>query len=133
MMEIYSREGSNDKPIVILDPLKGTVFLGGASLPENVLDVYSPILDWLEAYIQNPQPNTKIDFFFEYLNTASSHMIMRIFEKIKSLKTGCSDVCVNWHYLKGDHDMRDFGKELVEEANFPINIIDSDHFQIDLY
>lgn len=132
-MEVYSREGSKDKPIVILDPIKGTIFMGGASLPENVLEVYSPILNWMEAYIQNPQTRTRIDFFFEYLNTASSHMIMRIFEKIKSLNASKTEVSVNWHYLKGDHDMRDFGNELVEETELQINIIDSDHFQIDHY
>jgi len=132
-MEKYIQEGDKDKPIVILDPLAGSVFIGGPSLPENVLEVYTPILNWFDTYTQNPQNKTKIDFFFEYLNTASSHMVMRIFEKITFLKAGCPDLFVNWHYLKGDHDMRDFGQELTEEVNFPINIIDSDHFQIDLY
>jgi len=102
-------------------------------LPENVLDIFNPILDWLEQYAKNPNPATKIDFFFEYVNTASSHMIMRIFDKIKALKEPCSNLHVNWHYLKGDHDMRDFGQELAEMVDYPVKIIDSEHFQLNHY
>lgn len=132
-MEKYIQEGSNDKPIVILDPEKGSIFVGGSSLPENVLEIFNPVLDWFGAYIQQPQPQTKIDFFFEYLNTASSHMVMRLFDKILLLKEVCPNTSVNWHYLKGDHDMRDFGNELAEMVDFPVKIIDSDHFQLDHY
>jgi hypothetical protein len=132
-MEKYIQEGSNDKPIIILDPEQGSIFIGGSSLPENVLEVYNPILCWFDSYSQQSQPNTKIDFFFEYLNTASSHMVMRIFDKIKLLREACPNISVNWHYLKGDHDMYDFGNELEEMVDFPVKIIDSDHFQFDHY
>jgi len=133
IMKKYIQEGSKDEPIIILDPEEGSVFIGGSSLPENVLDIYNPILSWFEKYAQHPQCQTKIDFFFEYLNTASSHMIMRIFDKIRSIKDTCPDISVSWHYVKGDHDMRDFGIELAEVVDFPVKIIDSEHFQFDQY
>lgn len=116
-------EGSNDSPKIILDGELGQVFIGGSSLPENVFDVYNPVLMWFDEYISDPCPVTNIDFFYDYLNTASSHMIMRIFEKIKELSIVCSKLNINWHYLKSDHDMRDFGEELQELINIPVKLI----------
>lgn len=132
-MEKLMQDGSSDRPIVILDPQNGSVFLGGSSLPENVLEIYNPIFEWFDSYTKQPQAHTKIDFFFEYLNTASSHMIMRVFDKIRSLNVACHDISVSWYYLKGDHDMRDFGQEIAEEVDFPIKIIDSEYFNLGQY
>ena len=106
-MEKLILEGSNDKPKVNLDKDKGYLFIGGSSLPENVLEVYIPI----------------IEFYFEYLNTASSQMIMRILEKCLELKSQCDTLSINWCYSAGDIDMRDFGQEMAELTNYPINII----------
>ena len=126
-MEKLVVEGSNDKPSVNLDKDKGYLYIGGSSLPENVLDVYIPILEWLDQYIIEPHPNTKIEFYFEYLNTASSQMIMRILEKCLELKTHCDTLSINWCYTAGDLDMRDFGHELIELTNYPISIITREH------
>ena len=122
-MEKLLLEGSNDKPKVNLDREKGYLFIGGSSLPENVLEVYVPILEWMNQYIIDPNPDTKIDFCFEYLNTASSQMIMRILEKCLELKSQCNTLNINWYYTAGDIDMRDFGQEMAEITNYPINII----------
>jgi len=125
-MEKFVSEGSKDKPVINFDKERGVLFLGGSSLPENVLDVYKPILNWLDKYIPNPNPNTTIEFFFEYLNTASSHMIMQILRKCMLLRTGCEKLVINWYYTAGDLDMRDFGQELLELTNYSINIIAKD-------
>ena len=95
-------------------------------MPENVLEVYKPVLKWLNTYIADPNPITTIDFFFEYLNTASSRMIMQILQKCLELNKICEHLEINWRYIAGDVDMRDFGQELMELTNFPINIISKD-------
>ncbi len=125
-MEKLVSEGSKDRPVINFDKESGILFLGGSSLPENVLEVYKPVLKWLNTYIADPNPVTTIDFFFEYLNTASSRMIMQILHKCLELGKTCEHLEINWHYVAGDVDMRDFGQELVELTNFPINIISKD-------
>ncbi len=126
-MEKIIIEGSNDSPKMKLDGKLGQIFIGGSSLPENVIDVYNPVLTWFDEYIKEPNPDTKIDFFYDYMNTASSHMIMRIFEKIKELSIVCPKLNIKWHYLKSDHDMRDFGEELQELINIPIKLISEEN------
>jgi hypothetical protein len=126
-MEKLVIEGSKDKPSITLDKDKGYLYIGGSSLPENVLDVYNPILEWIDQYLAEPNPDTKIEFYFEYLNTASSQMIMRIIEKCLELKSLCESLSITWYYTTGDLDMRDFGHELVELTNYPINVITREH------
>jgi len=122
-MEQIRIEGSNDSPKIVLDAKQGLIFIGGSSLPENVLDIYNPVLRWLDEYSKDPNPVTTIDFFYDYLNTASSHMVMRMFEKIIELSVKCPQLIIKWHYLLSDLDMRDFGQELHELIHIPIQLI----------
>jgi hypothetical protein len=126
-MEKLIIEGSKDKPSVKLDKESGTLYIGGASLPENVLEVYRPVNEWLDEYIKDPNPDTTIDFYFEYLNTASSRMIVRLLEKCLEMKSLCNSLVINWYYTSGDIDMSDFGHELIELTDYPINIITRNH------
>lgn len=121
-MEKLVSEGSKDKPVINFDRESGVLFLGGASLPENVLEVYQPVLRWLDDYIADPNPITKIEFFFEYLNTASSRMIMQILQKCMVLRSSCKKLNIKWYYAPDDQDMKEFGNELQELTNFPIHI-----------
>lgn len=121
-MEKYVVKGTNDTPEINLDPDSGIIFIGGSSLPENVLEVYQPVVDWLNQYISSPVPTTEVRFHFDYLNTASSHMIMQLMEKLMELQRACEHFTITWYYDKTDPDMRDFGNELIEITQIPIEL-----------
>jgi hypothetical protein len=114
-------EGGNDRPAIDLDHERGILYIGGSSLPENVTELYGPVLEWIEMYSRNPKSLTTVNFFFEYLNTSSSHMMMRILEKLILLRDS-SNLTINWYYPEGDVEMLHFGQELAEFTNFPIHI-----------
>ncbi|MBN1953038.1 MAG: DUF1987 domain-containing protein [Bacteroidales bacterium] len=122
-MEKLVTAGSNDTPYFNFDPESGILALGGSSLPENVFDVFLPVVEWLDGYLQQPNPNTVVKFKFEYLNTASSHMIMQILEKFLKLDELCESFTIEWYYDKSDMDMRDFGEELSDLTRFPFDLI----------
>ena len=119
-------DGTNDSPVINLNKDTGILYLGGSSLPENVLEVYNPVLNWLEEYLKKPHPETRAEFFFEYLNTASSHMMVRILQQLVQLKNVCTDFKITWFYVTGDPDMRHFGEELMDLTGFPIQLIARD-------
>lgn len=116
-MKKFQKKGEKDKPEVNFNPKTGELFLGGSSLPENVLEVYTPILDWLKQYILNPSPNTRFTFSFEYLNTASTNMMARIVELLCKLNDKGNKVQIIWNYMTSDYDMKDLGMELFEGIN----------------
>jgi hypothetical protein len=115
-MKTLNIQGSSDLPEVQFDDKNGILFMGGSSLPENVFEFYNPIIDWLDEYKMNANDSTKIEFSFEYLNTASTNMMARIIRSLQELKTTCEDVCIRWNYYHGDWDMKELGSELLEDS-----------------
>ena len=78
-------EKTNDTPFVYLNKNENKFSIGGRSLPENAITFYEPILNWLENYIVNPNPETVFEFNFEYFNSASSIQIFNIVFLLKKL------------------------------------------------
>ena len=63
-MEKLDIQGESDRPDIHLDHEAGSLYIGGNSLPENVNEIYQPVLEWIDAYIQHPNPKTTFEFFF---------------------------------------------------------------------
>jgi hypothetical protein len=97
--------------------------MGGSSLPENVLEVFNPLMQWIDEYKNATTSTTKVEFSFEYLNTSSTNMVARLIEKIYELRLKTS-VEFNWYYAHGDYDMKELGLDLLEEMDVRYNIIE---------
>lgn len=117
-------DGSSDKPQVKFDNNKGELFMGGSSLPENVIEFYSPIMQWLDEYAKSTTVNTKVHFNFEYLNTASTNMMARIIEALQQLSENEKNVSITWSYPHGDWDMKELGLELLEDMKVVYDIVE---------
>ena len=52
-MEILNMKGNWKSPSISFNP-DGNLQIWGRSLPENAIDVYNPIFNWLDNYKQNP-------------------------------------------------------------------------------
>jgi len=107
-------KGTVKTPEIYLNYDKGEIFLSGRSIPENAKQLFHPILQWVEKYVENPQKKTKVVFKFEYFNTASSKMIFELINDIKELKKKGLDVTIEWHYLEEDDDILDSGETFQE-------------------
>jgi hypothetical protein len=101
-------KATEDTPEVIFDPIDEVFQISNVSLPENAIEFYAPIVEWLKKYKENPNPITIFDFNIEYLNTASSK---QVFELIFLIDKICekSDVTIRWHYDVIDEDMHSLG------------------------
>ncbi len=49
-------ELGDDTPKVVLDKTKGIFEISGRSLPEDTVQFFKPILEWLRAYKNDPNP-----------------------------------------------------------------------------
>ena len=87
---------------------KGLLNISGRSLPEDAFSFYSPVLEWLNAYIKSAPATTSVIFNLEYFNTASSKQIFKISTILSELSKS-KTVTVKWHYDDGDKDMCDSG------------------------
>ena len=101
-------KSTDDTPEIIFDPANKKFSISNVSLPENAIEFYAPVLNWLKKYRDNPLPETIFDFDIEYLNTASSKQVFELIFLIDKIND-VSDVTINWHYDAIDEDMQALG------------------------
>jgi hypothetical protein len=104
-------EHSDDTPSVILDRENKLFEISGKSMPEDVIDFYQPVLDWLHAYKSDPLDRTIFNFKLIYFNTASSKLILDLLLLLEKIKEAGKDVLVRWHSPENDEDMQEAGEE----------------------
>lgn len=122
-METLKIDPTDETPKVILDAAGNTFELSGKSLPEDVTSFYNPLLEWLEAYSNNPNDLTKVVIKLDYFNTASSKMILDILLKLEEIQEGGKEVLVSWHFREDDEDMQEAGEEYSEIVEVPFELI----------
>ncbi len=101
-------EATQDTPKIEFNPLTGIFNITERSLPENAIEFYEPVLEWLKEYSEAPHNKTEVNFKLEYFNTASSKQIIKIILLLEKLAINNS-VTIRWHYRKIDEDMESLG------------------------
>ncbi|MEX2379918.1 MAG: DUF1987 domain-containing protein [Vicingaceae bacterium] len=123
-MEKLTIEGTPKTPTIKFDPENGKLLIQGRSIPENSIEFYKPLVDLLEDYTAVPKANTNVDIVLEYFNTSSSKCILDVFKKLEKIKSGGSDVIINWHYEEDDEDMLEAGEDYQAIINIPFKMIE---------
>jgi len=123
MMDVLSIKGTQETPEILLDKEQGIFEIKGKSLPEDVKEFYNPILSWFEDYSQNPNKQTVLKVKMDYFNTASSKMILEIFESLQELFDKGNDVSIEWYYMADDEDMEDAGQDYSDLVKIPFKFI----------
>lgn len=118
-METLRLEQTDDSPFVELDQESNRFEISGKSLPEDVMDFYNPVLDWLNVYRSDPNPETEFNIKLIYFNTASSKLILDILMIFEEMVEEGHNVLVKWYSLKSDEDMQEAGKEYEEMVDVP--------------
>ena len=110
-MKTLTIEGTLKTPNVMFDGSTGIMEIKGRSIPENTLEFYTVLVEWLGKYSQNPQPQTVMNIHFEYFNTSTSKVLLDVFKKLEIIQEINQGVTVNWLYDEGDEDMMDAGED----------------------
>jgi len=118
-------------PKVILDKENEIFAFIGKSGVENADDFYKPVLAWFEDYFKNPNPKTEINFYLEYLNSASSVQLGKLLDLIEN-SISKSDISINWIYDKDDEIMKETGKEFQYMYGMKFNFKENDEESEDL-
>lgn len=126
-MENLVIAGSPKTPSIDFNAESGKIVLKGRSIPENSIEFYKPLNDWLDNYSTAPVDQTVVDVRLEYFNTSSSKCILDFFKRLELLKSGGStDVIVNWYFETDDEDMQEAGEDYEAIVNLPFTIIEVD-------
>lgn len=122
-MEVIKYEGSGFIPGIILDKESGKMEMTGRACPEDPVEFYQPVFNWLEEYAAAPNEKTIFDFKLTYYNTATSKVLMMLLQKLEELKDSGNDVLIRWHYPDDDEDMQEAGEDYAEMVDIEFEMI----------
>jgi len=125
-MEPIKIEGTPKTPTVKFDKSEGVFEIKGRSIPENSIEFYKPLIDWLDAYLASPAPLTTVDIQLEYFNTSSSKCILDVFKKLEAIYKSGHEVIINWHYEEDDEDMLEAGEDYQSIIKIPFKMVEID-------
>jgi len=107
-MNSLLREATSKSPFVSFDPKSGILELKGRSIPENALDFYKPLMEWIDAWTATQPEKTELHVQLEYFNTSSSKCLLDLFKRLEKLG---SKAVVVWKYESDDEDMLEAGED----------------------
>ncbi len=110
-------------PGVTLDVESGTFTIFGRSCPENAVEFYKPVLQWIDDYKENPLEKTVFEFKLQYYNTASSKVIYAILSKLDDIYENGHDVVIKWFYSPKDESLLDAAEDFSSLISVPMEII----------
>ncbi len=123
-MEPISIEGTQKTPTVNFNHNTGKIEIKGRSIPENSIEFYKPLVDWLEQYLSCTQKLTEVNVQLEYFNTSSSKCILDVFKKLEAIYKAGNDVVINWYYEEDDEDMLEAGEDYQSIIKIPFKMIE---------
>jgi hypothetical protein len=129
-MERLLTEATPKSPLIHMDADKGLIELKGRSTPEDIDKIYLPVFSWVDDYLSSPKPKTTVNFHFEYFNSSTTKVLMRLINKLLFIhKSEATELEINWLYF--DEDMLEYGEDFQELTGMEFNFIESDYTNID--
>lgn len=113
--------GTQKTPSVSFVSAEGFLEIKGRSIPENSIEFYRPLIEWIENYGKSPKPQTRVNIQLEYFNTSSSKCILDVFKKLETIS---NDVTIYWYYEEDDEDMLEAGEDYDAIINIPFKIVE---------
>ena len=122
-------ESTKFTPGIVLDPGHLVLEFYGFSLPENALEFYSPVINWLKDFKSAFErkilctAEVKVIFKLVYYNSSSLRQLLDIFTLFSEIQQLGVEINILWQYDTEDPAMAENGKEIADIANVPINIV----------
>lgn len=104
----------------------------GVSRPEDVMEFYSPIIEWLKQFDEEivSHTSTKYDIpllnfviHMSYFNSSSAKSLLQVFERFKVIYNRGIKLQIDFYYDDGDEQMKEDGEDLSEAIEIPFNFI----------
>ena len=132
-MKVLSYKPEGYLPGIILDRNSGKFEISGKTCPEDAVEFYDPVFEWLDEYANDPIDETVFNFRLTYFNTVSSKIIMMIMFRLEELSEDGHNVKVKWFYPEDDEDIEEAGVDYegMLEVDFEMIAYDDDEDESD--
>lgn len=125
-MENLIIKGEAKTPTIDFNYGKGELVISGRSIPENSIEFYKPIIEWLELLKVSEKDKIVLDIKLEYFNTSSSKCILDVFKKLEEIRGVGKDASIRWFFESDDEDMEEAGQDFSAIIKVPLELITVD-------
>ncbi|MBB3141176.1 biofilm regulation phosphoprotein SiaC [Halomonas organivorans] len=115
--------GSPSTPAIQSDWQSGRLAMQGDSYPENSYELFSQVIDWVEAFLERESRSLTLVLELVYLNTSSVKAMMDIFDLLEDTYQGGREVAVEWRYDPRNERIAELAEEFKEDCSYPFAIL----------
>lgn len=109
---------TKDSPDISFDSDKNILEIRGKSYPENALEFFTPVFNWINEYLEKDH-NEKItvNIGLYYFNSSSSKILLDLCDIFEEACENGKNIILNWIYEEGDEDSLEFAEILSEDLD----------------
>ena len=115
--------GTQSTPAIAADAAAGVLAMRGDSYPENSFELFGPVFEWVETYLQDCDAPLKLELELLYLNTSSIKSVMDIFDVLEAAHRKGREVGVTWFYDMRNERVGELAEEFKEDCTFPFSVV----------
>jgi len=123
MLQNIDIKPTNNSPALFLDAGKGLFNLTGSSFLEDSVSFYTPVMNWIGEFCQDPKDLT-VNVELTYFNSSAAKIILTAIKELKSIQKKGFKLTINWVYTDDDEDIRDSGHDFAKLAGLEFNMIE---------
>lgn len=115
--------GTQSTPAIAADAAAGVLAMRGDSYPENSFELFGPVIEWVETYLQDRDAPLKLELELLYLNTSSIKSVMDIFDVLEAAHRKGREVGVTWFYDMRNERVGELAEEFKEDCTFQFSVV----------
>ncbi len=100
-------EGTPKSPQIDFNHRTGELKLFGRSFPENAIQIYDPLLSWINEYIKSPNRTTNLYLKLEYFNTSSLLSIVKMIKGLSKIDKKDTYLYIHLYFDDEDFEIKD--------------------------
>ncbi len=115
--------GTQSTPSIRTDAAAGLLTMGGDSYPENSFELFGPVIEWVEQFLERCDTPLRVELDLLYLNTSSIKSMMDIFDVLEAAHQQGRKVGVTWFYDTRNERVGELAEEFKEDCTFPFSVV----------
>jgi hypothetical protein len=122
MIDSLLLDATEDTPLIDFNTETGVFKISGRALPEDALEFFKPVEEWLKSYVENPLDSTLVEMRVDYFNSASTRYIFNILMTFEDLIDEGKEAKIVWYYKESDDMIQTKGEELSSILEVPFEM-----------
>jgi hypothetical protein len=125
-MDDINISATQSSPAVTTCWADGVMEMRGDSYPENSFEFFTPLLQWVQEYLDESEKPLRLNLHLLYLNTSSVKAMMDVFDLLEAAHDQGRNVSVCWYYESENARIAELAEEFKEDCTFHFEIVRRD-------